>query len=218
MTSQPRVLIADDHAPTRAGVRMALERGGIEVCAEESTAAGAVEAAMRERPDACILDIHMPGGGISAASLITFRLPGTVVLMLTVSVADEDMLEAVRRGAAGYLLKDMDPRQLPDAVRAALSGEAPLSGVVAARLLNQLRQRPETPALAMAGPGQVELTRREREVLALLCEGARTADIAKRLFLSQVTVRRHVSSVLAKLGASSREEAVRLARADDSAA
>jgi DNA-binding NarL/FixJ family response regulator len=215
---KPRVLIADDHPPTRAGVRMALERDGIEVCAEESTAAGAVEAAVRERPDACILDIHMPGGGISAASLITFRLPGTVVIMLTVSREGEDLLEAVRRGASGYLLKDMDPAELPGAVRRAVSGEAPISGILAARLLEELRQRPAAPGVAARAPGHAKLTSREREVLELLCEGARTSEMARRLFLSQVTVRRHVSSVLEKLGVTSREEAVRLMRADHPAA
>jgi DNA-binding NarL/FixJ family response regulator len=214
LSSSPRVLIADDHAPTRAGVRMALERGGLEVCAEAESAGGAVEAAMRERPDACILDIHMPGGGISAASMITFKLPGTVVLMLTVSRADEDLLEAVRRGATGYLLKEMDPSELPVAVRAALRGEATMPGVFIARLLEEFRQRPQAPKFASVARGQSELTSREREVLELLREGAGTAEMAKRLFLSQVTVRRHVSSGLAKLGVSSREEAIRLMSAD----
>jgi DNA-binding NarL/FixJ family response regulator len=214
MSSSPRVLIADDHAPTRAGVRMALERGGIEVCAEASSAGGAVEAALRERPDACILDIHMPGGGISAASMITFKLPGTVVLMLTVSRADEDLLESVRRGATGYLLKEMDPAELPEAVRAALRGEATMPGVFVTRLLEEFRQRPQVPKFAGQTPGQPELTSREREILELLREGAGTAEMATRLFLSQVTVRRHLSSGLAKLGVSSRKEAIQLMLAE----
>ena len=122
MTAPPRILIADDHPPTRAGVRMALERGGIEVCAEAASAGDAVEAALREHPDACLLDVQMPGGGASAASVITARLPGTVVLMLTVSRDGDDLMESIRRGADGYLLKDMNPEKLPVAVKAALSG------------------------------------------------------------------------------------------------
>ena len=125
-TATPRVLIADDHAPTRAGVRMALERDGIEVCAEVKNATEAVEAALRERPDLCLLDVHMPGGGPSAASKITSNLPGTMVVMLTVSRDNADVLESLRRGAVGYLLKDMNPASLPVAVRAALGGEGVL--------------------------------------------------------------------------------------------
>jgi DNA-binding NarL/FixJ family response regulator len=212
--TSPRVLIADDHAPMRAGVRMALEREGIDVCAEVASAPEAVEAALRERPDACLLDIHMPGGGTSAASMISSQLPGTVVLMLTVSRNDEDLFESLRRGAVGYLLKDMDGSRLAFAVRAALHGEAALPRSLAARLIGELRQGRPTPRLTPL-PGRAELTRREWDVLELLCEGAGTAEIAKRLFLSPVTVRRHVSAIVGKLGVSSREEAVQLAMADE---
>jgi DNA-binding NarL/FixJ family response regulator len=210
MTSVPRVVLADDHAPTRAGVRMALERDGIEVCAEAASAAAAVEAALRERPDACLLDVHMPGGGASAASMITARLPGTVVLMLTVSRAGEDLLESLRRGADGYLLKDMDPTKLPVAVRAALAGETALPRELASRLVEELRHDPFPHRPPVQGPGRPELTKREWEVLDLLCDGTSTGEIARRLFLSPVTVRRHVSAVLGKLGVSSREDAIRL--------
>jgi DNA-binding NarL/FixJ family response regulator len=210
VTAAPRVLLADDHPPTRAGVRMALERGGFEVCAEVATAKDAVEAALRERPDVCLLDMNMPGGGASAASNITSRLPHTVVLMLTVSQEGEDLLESMRRGASGYLLKDMDPTRLPEVVRAALAGEAPLPRQMTGFLIEELRrdQRHRRPPVVEGG--RAELTRREWEVLDLLCDGTGTADIAERLFLSQVTVRRHVSAILNKLGVSSREEAVRL--------
>jgi two-component system nitrate/nitrite response regulator NarL len=214
-TATPRVLIADDHAPTRAGVRMALERDGIEVCAEVANAFEAVEAALRERPDLCLLDVHMPGGGPSAASKITSNLPGTMVVMLTVSRDNADVLESLRRGAVGYLLKDMNPASLPVAVRAALGGEGVLPRALSAGLIEELRQRPESPRRLSGQPRERALSAREWEILELLAEGAGTADIARRLFLSQVTVRRHVSSILAKLGVSSREEAVRLVRGDD---
>ena len=210
MTPAPRVLIADDHPPTRAGVRMALESEGFEVCAEAWSAQGAVEAAVREHPEVCLLDINMPGGGASAASTIRARLPNTVVLMLTVSREGEDLLESMRRGADGYLLKEMDPSKLPVAIKAALSGEAPLPRQMTGFLVDELRQEPHHRHRPGRGPGRSELTRREWEVAELLCEGAGTADIAERLFLSRVTVRRHVSAILGKLGVSSREDAVRV--------
>ena len=212
MSKDPRVLIADDHAPTRAGVRMALERDGIEVCAEVTNASDAVEAALRERPDLCLLDVHMPGGGPSAASMITSRLPGTLVLMLTVSRENDDVLESLRRGAVGYLLKDMNPASLPVAVRAALSGEGVIPRALAAGLIDEFRQRPGSRRLAQQPREGPSLSAREWEILELLGEGAGTAEMARRLFLSQVTVRRHISSILAKLGVESREEAVRLVR------
>jgi len=214
VSTPPRVLIADDHPATRTGVRMALERDGIEVCAEAASASAAVDAALRERPDACLLDVRMPGGGISAASKISFELPATVVLMLTVSRDDDDLFESLRRGATGYLLKDGDPAKLAAAVRSALAGQAPLSGDLTAHLVNEFRQRPRPRRLVRHPEGRPDLTAREWEVLELLAEGVSTADLAKRLFLSQVTVRRHVSNILGKLGVSSREEAVRLALGD----
>jgi DNA-binding NarL/FixJ family response regulator len=214
VTRAPRVLIADDHPPTRTGVRIALERGGIAVCAEAASAAGAVEAALRERPDACILDVHMPGGGTSAASMITSKLPRTVVLMLTVSSDDQDLFESLRRGAVGYLLKDMDPSALPGIVRAALEGEGSLPGSLAARLIEEFRDHPRARRLSVGSRQRPDLTAREWEVLELVGQGAGTAEIAKRLFLAQVTVRRHISAITAKLGVSSREEAVRVALGD----
>jgi DNA-binding NarL/FixJ family response regulator len=213
VSSGPRVLIADDHAPTRMGVRIALEQAGMEVCAEAATAPGAVEAALREHPDVCLLDVHMPGGGTSAAATIGLRLPETVVIMLTVSRDDGDLIESLRRGAFGYLLKDMDPSKLPIAIRAALEGEATLPRTLAARLIEELRDRPRVRRLSLQPQSGLELTSREWEVLELLCEDASTAEIANRLFLSQVTVRRHISNILQKLAVSTREEAVRLAMA-----
>jgi DNA-binding NarL/FixJ family response regulator len=211
LSSAPRVLVADDHAPTRAGVRTALERDGIVVCAEAATADQAVESALREQPDVCLLDVRMPGGGTAAASMIKARIPRTVVIMLSVSAQDEDLFESLRRGAEGYLLKDMDSTSLPAAVRGALEGEGPLSGTLAARLIDEVRQRPRNRGLVIQTAGRAELTHRETEVLELLCEGISTAEIAERLFLSKVTVRRHVSTIMRKLGASSRDEAVEIA-------
>jgi DNA-binding NarL/FixJ family response regulator len=206
----PRVLIADDHPPTRTGVRIALERGGLEVCAEAADARGAVEAALRERPDVCLLDVRMPGGGPAAASSITSQLPHTLVLMLSVSQDEGDLLESLRRGAVGYLLKDMNPARLPTAVRAALHGEAVVPRIVLPRLLAELRDLPDD--LRLGSPHNIhQLTRREWEILKLLRDGTGTAEIAERLLISPVTVRRHISTMLTKLGASSRAEAIEMA-------
>jgi DNA-binding NarL/FixJ family response regulator len=121
---RPRVLIADDHVPTRARVSLVLERGGFEVCAEAGNAQAAIDAALRERPDICLLDIHMPGSGITAAEEIHARLAETVVVMLTVSHEASDVTDSRRAGANGYLLKDMDPSLMPEALRSALRGDA----------------------------------------------------------------------------------------------
>jgi DNA-binding NarL/FixJ family response regulator len=207
----PRVLIADDHPHTRMGVRMALERGGIEVCGEANTAEGALEVALREHPDACLLDVHMPGGGPAAASSITTRLPDTVVLMLSVSREEADLLESLRRGAVGYLLKDMNPERLAVAVRAALHGEAMVPRTLLPLLIDELRDLPDPVGQPHTLRG---LTRRQAEVLQLLRAGAGTAEIAKRLLLSEVTVRRHISTIAARLGVSSREDVIRIASVD----
>jgi DNA-binding NarL/FixJ family response regulator len=205
-----RVLIADDHPPTRRGVRLTLEQQGFLVCAEAASAQDAVEAAVRERPDVCLVDVQMPGGGIRAAGEIAARLPDTAVVMLTVSDSEDNLLDALRAGAMGYLLKDMDTEQLPAALRAVLRGEAALPRRLAASLIHELRRRGE-PRLTMPDGRAVQLTPREWDVLELLSDELATAEIARRLFVAPVTVRRHVSAILEKLGVSSRAEAVRIA-------
>lgn len=118
----PTILLADDHPLLRLSVREELEAAGFVVCAEAETAAEAVEAAIRERPDLSILDISMPGGGLNAAAEISRRVPDTRIVMLTASVNEAHLLEAVRSGASGYLLKDDDPTRLPIALRDVLNG------------------------------------------------------------------------------------------------
>jgi DNA-binding NarL/FixJ family response regulator len=203
------VLIADDHVPTRAGVRMALERGGLRVVAEAANADEAVRSAVRLRPDVCLLDIAMPGGGISAAEQISEALPGAHILMLTVSRDESTVFEAIRAGAAGYLLKDMDPSTLPDAVRRVAAGEAVLPGRLVRRLVDEVRHRREPPSAAerLSDRVRVPITPREREVLEMLGERRSTAEMAAALKLSPITVRRHISALLAKLAVGSREEA-----------
>jgi DNA-binding NarL/FixJ family response regulator len=205
-----RVVIADDHPPTRRGVRVALEGHGFLVCAEEASAPAAVAAALRERPDVVLLDVHMPGGGVEAAAEITAAVPETTVVMLTVSRNDADLFEALKAGARGYLLKDLDPARLPLALSAVLEGEVAIPRSLVGLVVDEFRRRSGGGA-ALTRREVGDLTSREWEVLDCLRSGLSTSQIAKRLFVSEVTVRRHTGSILRKLNVSSREEAVRLA-------
>jgi DNA-binding NarL/FixJ family response regulator len=206
------MLVADDHAATRAGVREAvLTDSGFEVCAEAANAQDAIDLALAERPDLCLLDIHMPGEGIRAAAAITSALPDCAVVMLTVSRNDSDFFDSLRAGAVGYLLKDMDPRRLPEALRDVIAGEAAVPRPLVARLIHEFRER-RTRRLPLIGGRGVELTSREWEVLDLIADGLTTAQVAARLFVSPVTIRRHISSIIEKLGAPDRAAAVRLYR------
>ncbi len=207
-TAAPTVVLADDHPPIRLGVRMALIRGGFRVLAEAADGDGAVEAVLRERPDLCLLDIRMPGGGIEAAARLAQLAPATAVVMLTVSTSAEDLLAALRAGARGYLPKDMSPDSLPAALRGVLKGEAALPRTFVGRMLHEMRELP-APGRAPVRAGGVELTARESEILRMLRSGLSTVEIAERLSLSPVTVRRHLSAGAAKLGADGRDEALR---------
>lgn len=205
-----RVLIADDHPPTRTGVRWALEHDGeFAVCAEVANATDAVESARKLKPEIALLDIHMPGGGINAAAQIAEAAPETAVVMLTVSRDDADLFAALRAGARGYLLKDIDPARLPMALRGVLSGEAALPRGLVAHLIDEFRSR-DSVSGRRAGL-LATLTEREWEVLTLMQEGLPTTEMAARMFVTPVTVRTHVSAILRKLQVSDRAAAVRLA-------
>jgi len=208
------VLVADDHAPTRAGVRDALGADGFTVVAEAAGADAAVELALCARPDVCLLDVHMPGGGIAAAARITENLPESAVVMLTVSRDDEDLFAALRAGAAGYLLKDMDPARLAPALRGVVAGEAAVPRTLVARVVEEFRSSERRPSLPLVRSRGARLTAREWEVLELLREQLTTGEIAHRLGLSTVTVRRHVSSILAKLRVPDRRAMQQLLEAD----
>jgi two-component system, NarL family, nitrate/nitrite response regulator NarL len=204
------VVIADDHAPTRAGVRAALDGGGFTVVAEGHDADSAVAAALREQPDVVLLDIHMPGNGIAAAVTIGERLPGAAVVMLTVSRDDDDLFASLKAGAMGYLLKDMDPARLAPALQGVLDGEAALPRTLVARVLREFRTTERRPSLPFLKQRGVRLTDREHEVLEMLGDGLSTAEIAHRIGRSPVTVRRHVSAILAKLRVPDRRAIARL--------
>jgi DNA-binding NarL/FixJ family response regulator len=207
---QITVLLADDHAAVRAGIKLALAGEGFDVVAEAADGPEAVRQAIGSRPDIALLDVRMPGSGITAAEEIVAALPETVVVMLTVSRDDDDLFAALRAGASGYLLKDTDPGRLPFALRGVLSGEAALPRGLVARLIEEFRTRGKRRRLPLMRQRGVELTDREWEVLELLHDGCSTAEIGTRLKISPVTVRRHVSEILKKLRVTSRAEAIRL--------
>lgn len=207
-TVAPTIVIADDHPAIRLGVRMALMRGGFEVVGEAADCDGAVKAVVRERPDVCLLDVRMPGGGIEAAKRVAQEAPATSVVMLTVSNRTDDVLAALRAGAVGYLPKDTSPERLPAAICGVLKGEAALPRALVGLVLNEFRDYTAV-AEAPVRVGGVELTARESEILRMLRSGLTTAEVSTTLSLSPVTVRRHISSGVAKLGVADRGAAVR---------
>ncbi len=199
----PTAVLADDHPAIRLGVRMALMADGMRVLAEAGDRDGAVRAVQREQPDVCVLDVYMPGGGIAAAASILAAAPATAVVMLTVSDSTDDLLAALRVGAMGYLPKDMAPERLAAALRGVLAGEPALPRALVGPVLDKLRGLPEPAA------GTIGLTPREVEIMRLLRSGLQTREIGRSLSLSPVTVRRHISAAVGKLGVADREEAMR---------
>jgi DNA-binding NarL/FixJ family response regulator len=193
----------------RASARRLLRRDGFTVCAEASDAEGAVEAALRERPDICLIGALIPGSGVLATERITTALPETAVVILTTSENRIDLVEAIGAGAVGYLLKDMGEERLASTIRAVLAGEAAIPRSLVAHLVREFHAR-EGRRMIASENGRVDLTARETQVMQLMCEGLSTREIADRLFLSPVTVRRHISETIGKLGVDDREAAVAL--------
>ena len=215
-----RVLVADDHAPTRDDVRRALDADDrFNICSEVADAAEAVQAAMRKQPDICLLDIRMPGSGLAAAWEIAARLPRAKIVMLTVSDEDTDLFTALRAGADGYLLKNMNMRRLPDALLGVFAGEAAMPRELVARVLERFHGRePRWRPLVTAHVSEGRLTSREWEVLALLARSYTTAEIAASLVVSASAVRAHITAVVRKLGVGDRAAAAELFRERGSSA
>ena len=203
-----RVLIAEDHRMFRQGLRELFEEFGIEVIGEAADGDAAVRLAGELKPDVVIMDLQMPKlRGIDATQRISDELPDVRVLVLTMSLTDDDAVEAMIAGAAGYLLKDADVDEIMRALRSVMAGDTALAPAVAARLVNRLRTRESAAAAGEAEHPAVELTARELEVLALLAVGHDNADIARELFVSVSTVKAHVGAILEKLGVSNRVQA-----------
>jgi DNA-binding NarL/FixJ family response regulator len=203
VTGAVRVLLADDHPLTRLGIRLALG-DGFEVCAEVDDADSAVAAALREKPDICLLDVAMPGNGIQAAARIAAELPEVAIVMLSADRDDDTLFAAVRAGAVGYLLKESDLTRLPEVLLGVLGGEAALPRDVTARLLGELR-RPGVRHLRHGVYAGGNLTSRETDVLELVLEGHSTMEVGQRLFLAPPTVRSHVAAVMRKFGVRDRD-------------
>jgi len=161
------------------------------------------------QPDLCLLDIHMPGSGIAAAEQISRALPNCAVVMLTESRDDEDLFDALRAGARGYLLKDMDPDRLAPALRGVLAGEAALPRALVSKVLEEFQGRSRRK-LFVQDHGPAQLTSREWEIMDLLRSGLSTDDAARRLFVAPGTVRVHLSAVLKKLRVADRAAAIRV--------
>jgi DNA-binding NarL/FixJ family response regulator len=188
---------------------MALEEAGFVVCAEAADGPSAVEAARRERPNVCLIDVLMPGGGIEAAAQISNELPDTAIVMLTVSEDEDHLFDAIRAGASGYLLKDMDPDRLPAALHGVLSGEAAFPRRLMIRVIEEFSERRRRRVPLPTG-GRAELTGREWQTVELLRIGNSTSAIARRLGISEVTVRRHISEAVRKLRVADRAAALQL--------
>ena len=203
-----RTLVVDDHPLTRAALVGLLEQHEFPVVAEAGDGEEAIERARELQPDIVLLDLSMPGmSGLEALPRLRAASPGSEVVVLTASDTEENLLAAIRAGAAGYLLKTESPERIAVFLAGVSNGEAALSGEVARRLLDRVR---DGGRLDSGVPESIadELSAREVEVLLLLDEHLGTDDIAKRLFISEHTVRSHVKSLLRKLGVSSRREAL----------
>ncbi len=194
-----RVLLADDHAVVREGLRSFLQlQAGIEVVGEAADGIAATKLAEELGPDVVIMDLVMPeGGGVGAIEALRRSRPGVRVLVLSSYIDDAQVFNAIQAGAAGYLLKDVDPEDLAQAIRDVHAGQAVLHPEAASRLMHRTAE----PAVG------ADLTPRERDVLRLLAEGFPNKEIGRRLFVSEKTVKTHVSNILAKLGVQDRTQA-----------
>lgn len=200
-----RVLLVEDHTLFRRGLSRLLTEHGFDVVGEAPEGQAGLALAEQLRPDVVLTDLHMPiMGGVELTRRVCATEAPPKVVVLTISMDDAEVIEAVRAGASGYLFKDADPREIASALRATGRGEVAVAPGAAAALVGDVRSHGEEEP---EGVPLGELTDREREILVLLVEGLDNAAIARRLFLSPSTVKNHVSSILAKLGVESRVQA-----------
>jgi DNA-binding NarL/FixJ family response regulator len=202
MVTAIRILVADDHPGVRSAVCADLEDAGFEVCAQVADAEWAVAAAVAERPEVCLLDVRMPGGGLAAAWEITARVPETKVVMLTMSEVEENMIVALRAGAVGYVFKDVEGAELASRIRAFVDGEVQMSASVAARVLDQLSE---------SATADHRLLRRKHaqehepaycapcRLLELLRDGATLAEATERIRVSAADAREYIAEIMASV-------------------
>jgi DNA-binding NarL/FixJ family response regulator len=210
------VLIADGDASTRIGLRVTLAAAGFAIVGEVADAESTAAAALAGRPQLAVLATDLPGGGIDAVRAVAALLPGTRIVVLSNDPSGAELVAAVQAGASGYLGKDVSQARLPTVLHGILAGEVALPRRFTQHLLDELRGRNAWHALIDARSSSA-LTAREWEILELLADETSTGEMARRLGITQVTVRRHVSSLLGKLGVTSRSDVRELVRRDPSA-
>jgi DNA-binding NarL/FixJ family response regulator len=201
-----RILLADDHALFRKGIASLIAaRQDMVVVAEAGDGLEAIERARQVRPDVILMDVNMPHcSGLEALERIKQEMPEVTVIMLTVSEDEADLFTAIKQGANGYLLKNLEPHQLYDKLEKLGQGEAPISGVMAAKMLQEFRQPEENASQQEVGD---ELTTREIEVLGQVITGATNKDIAEALYITENTVKIHLRNILEKLQVQNRIQA-----------
>ena len=209
MTERIRVLLVDDHALFRSGIRSLIQKSGeFEIAGEAGDGLEGAKRAKQLKPDVVLLDLHMPGiNGLESLKLIIEDAPDIHVLMLTVSEESDDLLQCLRAGATGYLLKNIEVATLTDAIRMASRGETVISPRMMAALLGADRTKPVPPPARQEDPALGRLSHRERDVLALLAKGRSNKEVARTLDLAESTVKIHVQSILKKLELASRVQA-----------
>ncbi|MDO8464614.1 MAG: response regulator transcription factor [Gallionella sp.] len=203
-----RILIVDDHTLLRSGIKLALQRHEeIEVVGEAGDGLEGIKRAKQLKPDVVLLDLHMPGtSGLEALRVLVEDVPETQVVMLTVSEDTEDLLETLRAGARGYLLKNIDTEFLLESIQRAARGESVMSPIIAQKLADSLRAPPKE-YVAVTGVNPDKLSPREREIIVMLAHGASNKEIARVLNLSESTIKIHVQGILRKLHIAKRVQA-----------
>jgi len=200
----------------RIAIRALLARGGFVASGEAATAASGAATALRERPELCVVHGDVPGGGIAAVGLIKTRVPATAAVLLVQRPDAEELIDALRAGAAGYVLETTDPDGISRALQAVRRGEPAIPRELLGALADEFRARGLRRRVSLPGRPTAELTRRQSEVLELLRRGLTTAEIAERLLISPVTVRRHLGLAVGKLAAKDREAALRVLEESES--
>jgi DNA-binding NarL/FixJ family response regulator len=205
----PAIVLVENEPVTRTSLRRLLESAGFDVRGESGDAATAIASCVRERPELCLVGLDIRGGGIRVVREVCQRIPEARVVVLAASADRDDMIDTIRAGASGYLVKSMNPNRIAAALRGELAGEAAIPRVLVAELVRDLQTLGRHRVIA-SRHGRAELTNREWEILELMCDGLSGARIAERLKLSPVTIRRHSAEAVHKLGVRDRKEAIEL--------